>query len=161
MKNSEYLNCICIFRTRKKTVSGRVSAIPFPCFRNFVQILSQPLFVDAYCVTHLTAALSTDAWRVLTDAIRQQQALQVQRQQQHQQDQQQRQQLHKQQHQQQPAAPLADPPAPPAVPYTHIDHFNNREGVSFLHSAIHRSGAQSIAANPQKSSERNLGSSIL
>lgn len=94
----------------------------------------------------LTAALSTDAWRVLTDAIRQQQALQVQRQQQHQQDQLQRQQRQEQQalQLQQPApAPLADPPAPPAVPYTHIDHFNNREGVSFLHSAIHRSGAQS------------------
>ncbi len=107
-------------------------------------------------MTHLTLALSTDAWRVLTDAIRQQQALQVQRQQQYQQDQQQRQQLQKQQHQQQPAAPLADPPAPPAVPYTHIDHFNNREGVSFLHSAIHRSGAQSIAANLQANFMRQI-----
>ena len=26
----------------------------FPCFRKFVQILSPPLFVDAYCATHLT-----------------------------------------------------------------------------------------------------------
>jgi ankyrin repeat protein len=82
------------------------------------------ILMTLFGVQEISEALSNDAWRVLTDAIRQQQQLQVRQYQQHQ------------------LAQLPD--SPPATPYTHIDHFVNREGATFVHSAIARSDVRSL-----------------